>query len=65
MYLAARQAVAEDAALKELLSSYQTKAAMLVAMVQKETSLPKKLLYLVRIRNVCMLSSWRIKNFAP
>lgn len=35
MYLAARQAVAEDAALKELLSSYQTKAAMLVAMVQK------------------------------
>lgn len=35
MYLTARQAVAEDAALKELLSSYQTKAAMLVAMVQK------------------------------
>ena len=35
VYLAARQAVAEDAALKELLSSYQTKAAMLVAMVQK------------------------------
>lgn len=35
VYLTARQAVAEDAALKELLSSYQTKAAMLVAMVQK------------------------------
>ena len=35
VYLAARQAVAEDAALKELLSSYQTKAAMLVALVQK------------------------------
>ena len=31
VYLTARQAVAEDAALKELLSSYQTKAAMLVA----------------------------------
>ena len=59
VYLTARQAVAEDAALKELLSSYQTKAA------KKETSLPKKLLHLVQIRNVCMLSSWRIKNFAP
>ena len=35
VYLTARQAVAEDAALKELLSAYQTKAAMLVAMVQK------------------------------
>ena len=34
-YLAARQALTEDTALKELLSSYQTKAAMLVAMVQK------------------------------
>lgn len=35
VYLTARQAVAEDVALKELLSSYQTKAAMLVAVVQK------------------------------